>query len=66
MIGPLDSPFAIQARLLGLGYECGTIDGVIGPKTEDAVNAFQEDQDIVVDGIPGPVTQGFLSVIYDE
>ena len=66
VIGPLESPFGIQARLLGLGYDCGPLDGIIGPLTKAAVKEFQEDQDILVDGIPGPITQGFLSIIYDE
>lgn len=46
----------IQTRLKELGYNCGQIDGVFGPKTEQAIRTFQKDQKLVVDGIAGPVT----------
>lgn len=45
----------IQQRLNQLGYSV-TIDGVYGPKTEDAVRAFQIANRLFVDGIVGPVT----------
>lgn len=42
---------AIQKRLYTLGYvEVGTADGIAGTKFDQAVKAFQQDNDCVVDG----------------
>ena len=35
-------------------------DGIYGPVTESAVEAFQEDEGILTDGVVGSVTMGFL------
>ena len=50
----------IQARLIVLGYLNDEADGIFGKLTQAAVKAFQQDQDIKVDGIVGPVTYGLL------
>jgi hypothetical protein len=42
-------------RLLGINP-----DGDFGPKTEEAVKLFQESNDVVADGIAGPVTLNLL------
>ena len=39
-----------------MGYYNSSIDGYFGPKTRQAVMAFQADQGLVVDGIVGPYT----------
>ncbi len=44
----------LQYRLNDLGYDCGAIDGIFGPKVLEAVKAFQAD--VFVDGIVGPLT----------
>jgi N-acetylmuramoyl-L-alanine amidase len=47
----------IQARLSNLGYEPGPIDGILGPRTDNAIRAFQADNSpLKVDGICGPKT----------
>ena len=47
----------LQERLLCLGYdEVGLADGYFGPKTDQAVHQFQQVNDLVVDGVVGPIT----------
>ena len=46
----------LEEALTALGLKPGTIDGLFGKKTEDAVKAFQTLKGIDVDGIVGPVT----------
>jgi N-acetylmuramoyl-L-alanine amidase len=67
-IGALDPPTentGIQARLRNLGYDVGTIDGIIGPRTTEAIKAFQSDHPpLKVDGICGPKTTEALVTTY--
>jgi N-acetylmuramoyl-L-alanine amidase len=51
-----DDVFALQERLLELGYDAGRPDGVFGPQTEQALCAFQRDYGLTVDGVCGPAT----------
>lgn len=51
-----DDVFALQERLLELGYDAGRPDGMFGPQTESALRSFQRDYGMVVDGICGPAT----------
>lgn len=50
----------IQCLLEYLGYEPGAIDGANGPKTRDAVKAFQRAEGLAADGIAGANTQAKL------
>ena len=52
---------AVQARLIALGYDPGTADGVYGPKSAAAVTVFQTARGIKADGIVGPDTRRELS-----
>jgi lysozyme len=45
-----------QQWLKELGYYKGSVDGLVGKRTNDAVKAFQRDNDLVVDGRVGPAT----------
>jgi peptidoglycan hydrolase-like protein with peptidoglycan-binding domain len=46
----------LQHRLHALKFYNGTIDGVFGQGTEDAVKAFQTQYNLEVDGIVGGAT----------
>ncbi|HHV41966.1 MAG TPA: hypothetical protein GXX72_03860 [Clostridiaceae bacterium] len=50
----------LQQQLAAKGHNPGTIDGIFGPKTRDAVLAFQRAVGIGVDGIVGPETWGAI------
>ena len=47
----------LQQQLAQLGYDPGPFDGIFGPKTGQAVRAFQTHANLVVDGIVGPNTR---------
>lgn len=46
----------IQTRLKDWGYYKGSVDGVYGTKTKDAVAYFQRKHGLTADGIAGPAT----------
>ena len=50
----------LQGRLAISGYRVN-VDGVFGPKTKEAVMAFQADHNLSVDGVVGPKTWEKLS-----
>ena len=51
-----DTVSAIQQRLSDWGYYDGSVDGVYGSRTEEAVKAFQEKNGLTADGVAGPAT----------
>lgn len=60
-----DGITGIQARLRNMGYDPGKIDGMAGPRTKEAVIAFQEDNPpLKVDGVCGPETRALLVQLY--
>ncbi|MGN7285198.1 peptidoglycan-binding protein [Shouchella rhizosphaerae] len=50
----------LQKQLLNLNYYKGEVDGLFGSLTERAVENFQSDNGIAVDGIAGPATYSKL------
>jgi peptidoglycan hydrolase-like protein with peptidoglycan-binding domain len=54
---------AIQQFLNDQGYSVGNSDGIYGPKTEAAVEQFQRDNDIKVDGVAGPQTVNTMNEV---
>jgi murein DD-endopeptidase MepM/ murein hydrolase activator NlpD len=51
---------ALQVGLRSRGVYAGTVDGVLGPGTADAVRRFQLKTGLAADGVPGPKTRAAL------
>lgn len=52
--------YQIQCLLGYLGYNVGLIDGISGNQTKEAIEDFQKDTNLIVDGIVGESTQEAL------
>ena len=52
----------VQWELWRLGYDVGAVDGQAGEKTVAAIEAFQHDEFLTVDGLAGPLTVAKLVV----
>ena len=48
----------------GERYYTGAVDGAFGPRTDEAIRAFQTDSALSVDGIAGPRTRRVLYALY--
>jgi N-acetylmuramoyl-L-alanine amidase len=51
-----DDVAVLQSRLTEMGFDCGRVDGIYGPRTELAVKDFQKSVGATVDGKCGPAT----------
>lgn len=49
-LDPVEEMTGVQARLNNLGYWCGAVDGLMGPRTEAALKRFQRDAGLTVTG----------------
>lgn len=54
---------ALQVALRAAGTYAGTVDGLAGPETSEALVAFQERAGLVPDGIAGPRTRRALGAL---
>lgn len=61
---PIEHPIGVQQRLANLGIYSGEIDGVLGPATTAAVNAFQKLQSLEVTGVIDDALRGKLVEIH--
>lgn len=52
----------LQKRLKTWGYYTGSVDGVFGSQTEQAVKYFQRKNGLAVDGIVGPATAKAIGI----
>lgn len=52
----------IQTRLRDLGFYTGSVDGIFGSMTQNAVISFQKDRGLTADGIAGPKTLSALGI----
>jgi len=53
----------LQEGLQKLGYEPGSVDGILGSKTSAAVKAFQQDNGLKADGKAGKATMAKLEAL---
>lgn len=51
-----DDVAALQRKLSDLGFDCGRVDGIFGPRTDAALREFQSNMGLEVDGVCGPQT----------
>ena len=58
-----DAVTALQRKLFAMGFDPGTIDGIFGPKTDQAVRSYQGQTGLQVDGIAGPETYTSLGMM---
>jgi len=56
-----DDVIALQTNLALLGFDCGHIDGILGPKSIHCLTDFQQNYGLVADGICGAETLRALS-----
>lgn len=56
-IEPVESVRGVQQRLRNLGFGQATVDGVVGPKTEEALRAFQKVNELPETGRPDTQTR---------
>ena len=52
----------IQTKLKNWGYYTGSVDGIFGPKTAEAVKYFQRKNGLVADGIVGKNTAAAIGI----
>ena len=50
-----DDVAALQRKLSDLGFDCGRVDGIFGPRTDAALRDFQMNMGLHVDGVCGPL-----------
>lgn len=63
-LDPVEEITGVQARLKSLGFDCGAVDGVCGPRTEAALKSFQSRYGLPADGQPDRLTQLKLEELY--
>ena len=59
-----DEVKTLQTMLNACGYNCGTVDGDFGSKTDAAVRAMQKDTGLSVDGMYGTKSKAVLEEMY--
>lgn len=58
-----DDVAELQSMLARLGFDCGRVDGILGPATTRAIEDFQRNCGVAPDGICGPDTVRALDVL---
>jgi hypothetical protein len=63
-LDPADEVTGAQARLINLGFDCGVIDGMLGPITASAILEFQHQYRITESGNADEITCAKLKEIH--
>lgn len=53
----------LQATLGRIGFDCGRVDGIFGPRTASALEDFQRNSGLLVDAVCGPITVRALQIL---
>jgi N-acetylmuramoyl-L-alanine amidase len=61
-----DDVAELQSRLGRLGFDCGRVDGILGPSTARALEEFQSNCGTAADGVCGPDTVRTLTVMSSQ
>lgn len=61
---PHDETRGMQARLNNLGFSCGKVDGIVGPKTKAAVKAFKSKNGLADNDTVDDATKNKIRDIY--
>lgn len=56
----------LQSRLARLGFDCGRVDGIFGPRTGRALTDFQSNCGIRADGVCGPKTVRAITMVSSQ
>ncbi|MGZ4790653.1 MAG: peptidoglycan-binding protein [Ilumatobacteraceae bacterium] len=56
----------LQSRLTRLGFDCGRVDGILGPRTARALEEFQSNCGTSADGVCGPDTVRTLTIMRSQ
>jgi N-acetylmuramoyl-L-alanine amidase len=64
-LDPVEEATGVQARLNNLGFDCGAVDGIIGPMTQEALRAFQKKYGLSETGNADTATRNKLRELHD-
>jgi N-acetylmuramoyl-L-alanine amidase len=63
-IDPIGEISGVQARLNNLGFDCGEVDGVLGPRTKAALREFQANYGLTDSGTADQATRDKLLEVH--
>jgi N-acetylmuramoyl-L-alanine amidase len=61
-----DDVVELQSKLARLGFDCGRVDGILGPRTSNALIEFQSNCGLLADGVCGPLTLRTIATVSSQ